>query len=274
VTFLLRSRRPYRGVLGSHLLLLGAQWRRQKDESDVDWIDEAIVLSVRAHGETGAIVDAFTRTHGRHSGLVRGGNSHSKRPVLQPGNGVALSWRAGLSEHLGCYSVELVSARAGAMMEARDALAGLNAVTALMCAALPERAPNSALYEATTILLDAMLAEDFGHWGALYVRWEAGLLEALGYGLDLTRCAATGAMDDLRYVSPRSGRAVSGAAGAAYAERLLPLPPFLLGWQNAVAPGDVAAGLRLAAHFLKERVLRPQGKDLPPARQRLSVLAQ
>lgn len=239
----------------------------------MDWTDEAIVLGVRVHGENGAILDALTRLHGRHSGLVRGGNSRAKRSILQPGNTVALQWRARLSEHLGSYTVEGMRARAGVLMEGRDALAGLNAVTSVLSAVLPERVPNEALYGATTILFDALLEGGFDFWGALYVRWELGVLEALGFGLDLSKCAATGAREDLRYVSPRSGRAVSGAAGAAYADRLLPLPAFLLGAQYGVGTKDTLAGLQLTGHFLQERVLRPQGKSLPYQRLRLTAMA-
>jgi len=240
----------------------------------MEWSDDAIVLSARPHGESGAILEALTRTHGRHLGLVRGGNSRRSRSVLQPGNTVRLHWRARLSEHLGNFTVELDHARAGDLMEGREALVGLNALTAMAGAVLPERAPYESVFEVANILLDAMAEDGLSHWGALFVRWEAGLLEALGFGLDLSACAATGALDDLRYVSPRSGRAVSGEAGAPYAGRLFALPAFLLASQNAdVDAADIAAGLVLTGHFLLERVLRPQGKDMPGARLRLDALA-
>ena len=240
----------------------------------MEWSDDALVLSSRPHGESSAILETLTRDHGRHLGLVRGGASRKSKSVLQPGNSVSLHWRARLNEHLGTFTVEPAKARAGEMIESREALAGLNAFTAVAAAALPEREAHAPVFEAATILLDAMLTADFAHWGALYVRWEAGLLEELGFGLDLSRCAATGATDNLIYVSPRTGRAVSGAGGAAYKERLLALPAFLLGSQNAAPdPADVAAGLKLTAHFLLERVLVPHGKEMPQARLRLDGLA-
>jgi DNA repair protein RecO (recombination protein O) len=240
----------------------------------MEWSDDAIVLSVRLHGESSAILEALTRTHGRHLGLVRGGNSRRSRPVLQPGNTVRVQWRARLSEHLGNFTVEPEKSRAGDLMEGREALVGLNALTAVASAALPEREAHEPVFEVANILLDAMIEDGLPHWGPLYVRWEAGLLEALGFGLDLSHCAATGTMEDLRYVSPRSGRAVSGEAGAPYAGRLFALPAFLLGSQNGnVAIGELAAGLALTGHFLLERVLRPQGKDMPGARLRLDALA-
>jgi DNA repair protein RecO (recombination protein O) len=239
----------------------------------LEWSDDALVLSVRTHGESGAILEALTRTHGRHLGLVRGGASRRSKPVLQPGNTVRLQWRARLSEHLGSFTAELDRARAGELMDGRASLVGLNALTAVAGAALPEREAHEAVYDVATILLDAMTEDGVAHWGALYVRWEAGLLEALGFGLDLTHCAATGSVDNLRYVSPRSGRAVTGEAGAPYAGRLFALPAFLLASQNAeVSSADIVDGLALTGHFLLERVLRPHGKTMPAARLRLDAL--
>jgi len=239
----------------------------------MEWSDDAIVLSVRPHGETSAIVETLTREHGRHSGLMRGGASRRVRATLQPGNTLRAQWRARLSDHLGNFSLELSLGRAGTMLESRDALLGLNAFTSVASAALPEREPHAPVYAAAEILLDAIAAYDFAHWAPLYVRWEAGLLNELGFGLDLSRCAATGSVDDLVYVSPKSGRAVSRAAGDAYRERLFPLPPFLLGSQNASpSRDDIEAGLRLTEHFLRERVLEPHGRAVPAARQRLGAL--
>ena len=239
----------------------------------MEWSDDAIVLSVRAHGESSAIVDALTREHGRHAGLVRGGGSRKARAELQPGNSLRVVWRARLSEHLGSYTAEPARARSGRLMERREALMGLNAFTAVTAAALPEREPHGFIYEAALILLDAMSEGAFADWGPLYVRWEVGLLDELGFGLDLTQCAATGATDELTFVSPRSGRAVSEAAAAPWRERLFALPPFLLGSQNAVTMADIASGLSLTAHFLAERVLAPHGKQMPAARLRLEELA-
>jgi DNA repair protein RecO (recombination protein O) len=239
----------------------------------MDWSDDAIVLSVRPLGESGTILEALTRTHGRHLGLVRGGASRKMKPVLQPGNTLHLHWRARLNEHLGSFMPELARARAGEMMDGRESLIGLNAFTAMSSAAMPEREDHAPVFEAAQILLDGMMEDGLGHWGPLYVRWEAGLLNALGFGLDLSHCAATGTSEDLIYVSPKSGRAVSRDAGAVYKERLFALPAFLLGTQAAVARSDIVAGLRLTGHFLHERVLMPHGKDLPAARLRLDELA-
>ena len=239
----------------------------------MDWSDDAIVLSVRPLGESGAIVEALTRAHGRHLGLVRGGASRRMKPVLQPGNTLHLHWRARLSEHLGSFQVELARARAGELMDKRVSLTGLNALTAMASAAMPEREVHESVFTAGEILLDAMMEDGLEHWAPLFVRWETGLLDALGFGLDLSRCAATGATDELVYVSPRSGRAVSRAAGAVYKERLFALPPFLLGSQNAVARADIAAGLKLTGYFLAERALAPHGKEMPAARLRLDELA-
>ena len=236
----------------------------------MEWTDSGIVLSARPYGETGLIADLLTREHGRHLGLVRGSKT---RALLQPGNGLSVTWRARLPEQLGSYAVELARARAGALMESRTCLTGLNAFCAVAGVALPEHQVHAGLYDAAEILLDAMTVEDFSHWGPLYVRWEAGLLEALDFGLDLSQCAATGSVRDLIYVSPRTGRAVSEGAGADYASRLLPLPQFLLGASPAPDLAATRAGLKLTGHFLLERVLAPHGREMPQARLRLDALA-
>ena len=237
----------------------------------MEWSDSAIVLSSRAHGENGVILELLTRDHGRHLGLVRGGASRRVRPSLQPGNTLDVVWRGRLAEHLGSYAAELARARAGALMESREALAGLNAFAAVAGAALPEREAHAPVFVAGEILLDAMAGSDAAHWLPLYARWEAGLLEALGFGLDLSECAATGAGDDLAYVSPRSGRAVSRAGAGIYAGRLFALPGFL-GGNGDAGPAEIAAGLKLTGHFLLERVLRPHNRPLPPARIRLDAI--
>jgi DNA repair protein RecO (recombination protein O) len=176
---------------------------------------------------------------------------------------------------LGNFAIEFAAARAGDMIESRAALLGLNAFTSVASAALPEREPHAPVFAAAEILLDAMMREDFVHWAPLYIRWEAGLLNELGFGLDLTRCAATGTEDDLIYVSPKSGRAVSRQAGEPYRAQLFVLPSFLLGSQNAwPSTGEIASGLKLTGHFLVERVLRPHGRDIPAARLRLAELAE
>lgn len=236
----------------------------------MEWTDSAIVLSSRPHGETGTILDVLTRLNGRHLGLVRGSKA---RAAMQGGNTLVVQWRARLAEQLGSYTLEMAQARAGALMESRSSLVGLNAFTAVATAALPERQAHPPLFDAANILLDAMTLGDFDHWGPLYVRWESGLLDALGFGLDLSECAATGVTADLVYVSPRTGRAVSADGGAAYKERLLALPGFLLSSRNAPDRAATLAGLKLTSHFLSERVLKPQGRDLPPARLRLDALA-
>jgi len=185
-----------------------------------------------------------------------------------------VSWRARLNEHLGNFTVELMKARAGDMLESRDALAGLNAFCAVVSAAMPEREVHREVFEAGNILLDAMQEDGFAHWGALYVRFEAGLLEALGFALDLLRCASTGTADNLAYVSPRTGRAVSQEAGDPYKDRLFTLPRFLLATQNAAPDSaEIAAGLRLTGHFLLERLLHPHGREMPRARLQLNDLA-
>jgi DNA repair protein RecO (recombination protein O) len=232
----------------------------------MEWRDEGIVLSARPYGETGAILDLFTREHGRHQGLVRGGASRRHKSMLQPGNGLAAHWRARLSEHLGTYTVELLKPRAGLLMEDAFSLLGLSAACAV-AAVTPEREAHPALYEGFELLLDTML--DPGIWPAVFVRWELGLLQELGFGLDLSCCAATGTRDDLAYVSPRSGRAVSRAAGEPWRDRLFRLPPFLAGGVAVADPVDVAEGLRMTGHFMERYLYAPHDRHLPDARIRL-----
>ena len=240
----------------------------------MNWSDEGIVLSVRPHGETAAVVELFTRMHGRHTGLVHGGRSHKKRPVLQTGNHVDASWKGRLAEHLGHMTLELRTGYAGAAMESADALAGLTSLAAL-ARLLPERDPHPKLYEITLFVLGFL--DDPSVWPALLVRWELALLSELGFGLDLEECAATGTNDALIYVSPKSGRAVSASAGEPYRDRLLPLPAFLLKGRRSgtgVSETDVVNGLKLSRYFLEQRVLAPREIGMPEPRIRLETLLQ
>ena len=240
----------------------------------MQWNDDAIVLSLRAHGESAGILEVLTRKHGRHLGVAHGCSSSRNRATLQPGNRLIVTWRARIPEHLGVLTAELASARAPQFFEERSALLGLNAAIAMAAAVLPEREPHEAAYDASDALLDSMAGHDLVAWGALYVFWELGLLNELGFGLDLARCAVSGTSNDLAYVSPRSGRAVSRDAGTDYRDRLLTLPLFLQRGHTPLASlDDVLAGLRLTAHFLSRWVLEPCGKELPRARQRLADFA-
>lgn len=237
----------------------------------MEWTDDGVVLSVRPFGESGAIADLLTRQYGRHSGLVRGAKSKTMRSLLQPGNAARAQWRGRLDEHLGTFTLEAEKAHAGFAMSDRRKLAALNAVCATALACLPERVPYPAVFEGFVALLD--LIGDQEIWPALHIRWEVGLLSELGYGLDLTKCAATGEVDDLIYVSPRTGRAVSRAAGAPYANRMLLLPRFLLGAQAGTAdPDEIGAGYALTGHFLERHLLQPFHKQLPDARARYMEL--
>jgi DNA repair protein RecO (recombination protein O) len=233
----------------------------------MQWSDEGVILSVRAHGETGAVVEVFTREHGRHLGLVHGGRSRKLRPILQIGNHVDTEWKARLADSLGHFTVEL---RKGFAAQAMDDPAALSAMTSIAALArlLPERDPHPNLFEVTLFVLGFL--DDVHVWPALLVRWELVLLEELGFGLDLATCAATGSSEDLVYVSPKSGRAVSAGAGEPYKDRLLALPAFLRGKPSGeVTRQDVEAGFALTAHFLEARVLRPRELEMPETRARL-----
>lgn len=231
----------------------------------MEWSDEGIVLAVRRHGESAAIASLLTRAHGRHAGLVHGGASRRMRGILQPGNSVSATWRARLEEHLGVYAVEPLLSHA-ALYERPGPLAALTAATALVETALPERAPHPDLFESLIALCEALASPG---WAAAYVRWELSLLAALGFGLDLAACAATGVNDGLAYVSPKSGRAVSVSAGEPWRDRLLKLPEFLTPGGGIADAGQIAEGLRLAGWFLERHVFEPHGMMSPDARERL-----
>lgn len=231
----------------------------------MDWRDEGILLSKRPHGETSAIIEVLTAAHGRHMGVVRGGASRRMAATLQPGTGLVVEWRARLDDHIGSFTVEPLQSRAHLLAD-RRALAGLMAVCALLHEALPEREPHPALWSQTLALMDRLGADG---WPADYVRWELCLLEEIGFGLDLTTCAVTGATEGLAYVSPKSGRAVTTRGAGDWADRLLPLPEGL-GGDGPLSAEAVAAGLRLTGFFL-DRELRPvlHDRPLPEARARL-----
>jgi DNA repair protein RecO (recombination protein O) len=232
----------------------------------MEWVDDGIVLSARRHGETSAVVALLTREHGRHAGLARGATGRH-RGIYDAGNRVRARWRGRLSEHLGALTCELTGSVAAGLLDDRSRLAGLAAACAVAESALPDRLPCPQVYAALEALIAQLLTED--SWDRDYVVWELGLLAELGFGLDLSRCAATGSMEELAYVSPRSGRAVSLSAGAPYRDRLLRLPLFLI---TATAPStaaDVVDGLALTGYFLRRHVYGASERSLPPARLRL-----
>ena len=232
----------------------------------MEWQAEGTVLARRPHGETAVILDVLTDLHGRHSGLVPGGVSQRRAAMLQPGSRLDLRWRARRDDQLGTFAVEPLRLRSGLMADPL-ALAGLNAVCSLLVFALPERDPHPLLSRDTERLLDLM--EGGEDWGSDYLGWEIRLLEEMGFGLDLTSCAVTGAQDGLAYVSPRSGRAVSRAGAGEWADRLLPLPGILGGAGDNRGRG-LAEGLAITGHFLNARLAGELvGRPVPAARQRL-----
>ena len=232
----------------------------------MEWRDQGVLLSMRRHGESSAIIDVFTENHGRHGGVVRGGASRKMAPILQPGAQLDVAWRARLEEHIGNYTIEPIKSRSGDILSDRLALAGLNALTSLLSFALPEREPHDTIYRRTIGVLDLLGEPEL--WPLAYLRWEVGLLEDLGFGLDLSACAVTGVTEGLRYVSPKTGRAVSETGAGTWASRLLPLPPVLL--RKGEAPDhEIAKSLETTGFFLREHLAPMVGnKPLPEARDR------
>lgn len=233
----------------------------------IEWRDQGALLKVRKHGETSAIIEVFTENHGKAAGVVRGGTNRKIAPILQPGAQLDVTWKARLDSHLGSFTVEPVRSRAAQVMQDRLALAGLNAVTGLLSFVLPEREGQSTLYARSIQLLDLLGQTDI--WPLAYLQWEVALLEETGFALDLSACAVSGGNDDLFYVSPRTGRAVSRLAAGDWADRLLPLPHVLLGKGDAGAEQIVIA-LKTTGHFLHNHLAKSLGnRDLPEARARL-----
>jgi DNA repair protein RecO (recombination protein O) len=268
------GRRLVAGAVGDFVYTQGAKLASDGERrhiADMDWSDEGIVLAARPHGETGLIAWLLTRDHGRHAGFVPGGVSRRARPLWQLGNLLAVQWRARLSDQLGNYVGELREPHAARALEDAAALAGLSAACALLDAALPEREPHPAVYDGLSALLAAL-----GHagWPAIYVRLELGLLQELGFGLDLESCAVSGAREELEYVSPRTGRAVSRAAAAPYKDKLLALPSFLVAGGLPADHDQLVKGFELTGHFLERHVFWPHNKPLPGARSRFMELVQ
>ena len=231
----------------------------------MQWTDEAIVLGAKRHGETSVILELLTHGHGRHLGLVRGGAGTRTRGVLQPGNSLRATWRARLDEHLGHYTVEGLNLRAAGFLGAAHAVHGVTHLAAL-CRLLAEREPHAAIYDSLEAILTSL--DDPRRAAPMIARFELGFLAELGFGLDLSSCAATGATDDLIYVSPKSGRAVSRAAGEAYRDKLLRLPGFLHTQSERESAADLADAFALTGFFLDRHAFAPRGLALPEARAR------
>ena len=229
-----------------------------------EWQDDALVLSVRPYGEGSAVVSQLTRERGRHAGLVQGVRGKSGRGFYEVGNRLTADWRARLEDQLGRISAEIATPTAALLMEDGDALTAAAAACTLLDVVLPEREPQPGVFEATVVLLDRL---NRPNWQEVMIYWELGLLAALGYGLDLTRCGATGATEDLAWVSPKTGRAVSREAGEPWKDRLLPLPRFLGGVEESGQ--GVLDGFRLTGHFIEAWLLAPLHREPPAARTRL-----
>jgi DNA repair protein RecO (recombination protein O) len=231
----------------------------------MDWIDEGFVLERRAHGESASILSVLTQHHGRHAGMVHGGQGPKKSGTLQTGTRLKLTWRGRLAEHLGTFEAEMADTSIGYIIGDPGRLAALQSATSLLHLSLPEREPHPELFHAFAALSEALAGQA---WAPAYVFWELGLLRALGFSIDLGACAVTGETGNLAYVSPRSGRAVSVVGAGEYRDRLLPLPPFLHGGRYE-GEQDLVDGLKLTGYFLERHVTFACNAPLPPARARL-----
>lgn len=235
----------------------------------MQWRDEALILGGRRFGESGLILDVLTATRGRQSGLIHGGASRKKRPQYEAGNSIEVSWTGRLEEQLGRFNVaEVTNSRAGRNLDRPEALLAITTVTALLRGAVDEGdAAGSALFQPTSLLLDAL--DNWPVWPALYAKWELGLLSSLGFGLDLDKCALSGANDGLTHVSPKTGRAVRGSEAEGYVDRLFPLPAFLIDPTALAMAEDIEDALKLTGYFLEERLFGSVHRPLPTSRARL-----
>ncbi len=232
----------------------------------MQFTDAAIILTTRKLGEHSIMVRALTQEHGVYAGAVRGGHSKQQRGLWQPGNQVDLTWKARLAEQVGSFSGELHEAVAAYAMQDRAALSALTSATTLIHTLVPERAPHPMLYRALHDFTQAIVTKE---WQLAYARFELALLSECGFQLDLSSCAATGRKEDLIYVSPKSGHAVSREAGVPYHEKMLPLPAFILSGHHTATPPDIRDSLRLTGYFLEHWLLIPHEKSIPAARKRL-----
>ena len=234
----------------------------------MEWRDVGILLNTREHGESSAILDVLTSAHGRHAGIVRGARGSKFSAAMQPGAQLSVEWRARMEDHLGNYRIEPIKSRASMLMEDRTGLAAFNAMSALILQFVPEREADYDFYDATHELVEDLCTRPRG-WPGSYAFWELVFLSAVGFGLDLDRCAATGTRRDLAYISPRTGRAVSRETGGPWADKLLPLAPFLTG-DGTVTMAGVRSALYTSGWFLENRVCPAMEREsLPEARDRL-----
>ena len=241
----------------------------------MEWTDDAIIIGSRRHGEKSSIIQMLTKNHGKHAGLLAGGSTSSKRHLVEPGNYVSANWRGRLPEHLGRGNLELERSFGAVIFDEPKKLAALNSICEIILLVLPERESHNEIFTATLFLLQNMVNEHDDIWLALYVRWELGLLGALGFGLQLSKCAVTGETSDLAYVSPKTGRAVSMEVGLPYKQQLFVLPNFLSNREHTTSSAsseDIINGVKLTGYFLEKFVFASFNKTLPPMRNRFSDL--
>lgn len=238
----------------------------------MEWTAQGIIIGTHKHGETSLIVEMMTRERGRHLGLVRGGRSRKMQPLLQPGNRIEATWRARLDEHLGTYTVEPIELNAARLMESACAIAGIQLLGSHL-RLLPERDPHIALYDAMEVVMENLYEGEIA--GPLMVRFELRLLEELGFGLNLQECAGSGVRDNLIYVSPKSGQAVSAEAGKPWADKMLPLPAFLTKTSERECTADeLSDAFLMLSHFYARDIYQPRGVEPPESRSRFLQAAQ
>ena len=218
--------------------------------------EKALVLSSRRLGENAWIISLFSRENGRTLGVFK------KKKAPDIGTFVTARWRARLSEQMGTFYLEETDPFSIQYLDDPNRLNCISSLCALLDDTLPERQAFDTLYQKTVSFLASLDEPDFLKNYALF---EKDLLSEIGFGLDTSCCAGGGNADDLAYISPKTGRAVSREKGKPYHDKLLPLPRFL--WQPVAASHqDIRQSLNLTGYFLIRHTPRHR---LPKVREQL-----
>lgn len=235
------------------------------------WSSEGFVLSLKPHNEKSYILEVLTREHGKHKGLIRGVHSKNIRSIIEPGNEITAHWSGRLETHLGNYSVEGIKSWSSLILSERERLCALTSACSLITTTIAEKQPNENIYSGLKFLIQ-ILTSNNNEWIKDYIIWELNLLTEIGYGLDLSKCAVTNEKNNLVYVSPSTGSAVTEAGAGTYKNKLLRLPKFLIDSKISISKEDIDDGLKLSEFFLKKWFFQPNNLNFPESRNRLKSM--
>ncbi len=235
------------------------------------WESEGIVLGFNLHNEKSYILEVLTKEYGRHKGLIRGIHSKNLRSIIEPGNEVKALWSGRLETHLGNFTIEPIKSWSSLILSKKDKLTALSSLCSLISLTMAEKQPNELIYYNSKEMIKK-ISSDEDNWIREYINWELGLLSEIGYGIDLSKCAVTSKKDELVYVSPSSGRAVTLEGAGSYKDRLLKLPNFIVSHEYEYDNNDIMNGLELTEYFLRKRFFEPNNLNFPQSRNRLKEI--